>query len=1091
TYVGGIVGYNAGTITNVFNEAVVVGKTSSVGGICGYMAEASVLSNAYSNNQTFAPEKSGTLVGELYGQVENAYSYGVSVIEENRIKLFGIKSASAKTDSVNVWIGSALVEDFTEVTTENYAQVVSALNQKAAEKDWYKWSINSQKGNPQFVTKIIWDGNPDIEFDGGDGSKEKPYLISNAAQLANFAIVAVVETYAKLTNDIYLNDETFEFIPDSGLVKVTDGKNVAYFGTGVKGLSGGENTKFDNVPSTRGVWYKDDQGTEGTYKGTLNTWTAVENLKGNFDGNGFTIYGMYSLSSFIDSMTGDLKNLTIANSLTYNQTTSAGFVQTFNGGNIENCVNLGIVIGGDTAGIVGKVTSDITTTKDHKEEGYTSIYVVKRTSIINSKNLGVLIGINVGGIVGYGEFIEKIENCFNVGQINATNKAAGIIYAYNGRYEEMGKTFTISNCHNYAEITGKDYTAGIIANLVGGQEKVEDKSTYKPSKILISNVSNSSSITGSAYAAGIIAYADKQSAEEIKIENATNSGDIIGLNYTGGVAGRINYGVLSNATNAGNIQGVTSTGGIVGYGAVSITEAENTGIVSGLNNVGGIVGYLYDANYLAKNVYNFANVTGTSLVGGVVGKLTSNANIESAYTSGNVAGAHSVGGIVGEADSGSIKQAYTASIVEGDYYIGGIVGNQVGNVTYIDAFYPYGLVTASSCAEKEQTGVGVTINALSSEEPNGVSKYSHDMALCVKGSVQVDDINAFLTTAKVEEQGAKMFVIDNKDNYCMLDGQIIIPANYGLSPSSGKSILLVYKAKATVTLYANGQGEILGGENGWAVTYQGQTASKVLYANSPIGEMPMMYDDFYTFDGWYVDSECLGQKVTSASVYDFSYTKLYAKWIIETFTITIDTTGLCEIPETSGWWLSDDKYSATKHLTSLDAVGKLPVLEVEGYTFEGWFIDPEFNYRISPSSLFWAREDTTMYPLLTPNTLELSIRLNDVEWLNSNINIGVYKVVDSTETLVWTMENITESSVKVDKALEKGFYKVYASRKADKLTELYQIGAVTYVEGMVNFVIDYYSLTLTRGDIGINSVYISEENEVYINGQDIHNNAQI
>ena len=39
--------------------------------------------------------------------------------------------------------------------------------------------------------------------------------------------------------------------------------------------------------------------------------------------------------------------------------------------------------------------------------------------------------------------------------------------------------------------------------------------------------------------------------------------------------------------------------------------------------------------------------------------------------------------------------------------------------------------------------------------------------------------------------------------------------------------------------------------------------------------------------------------------------------------------------------------------------------------------------------------------------------------------------------------------------------------------------------------IDYYSLTLTKGDLGINSVYISEENEVYINGQDIHNNAQI
>ena len=1092
TYVGGIAGYNLGTITNVFNDAVVVGKTSSVGGICGFMAEASVLSNTYSTGQTFGPEKSGKLVGELYGKIENAYSYGLAVVEENRAKLFGQTSQTASTTGVYVWGGSALAETFTEVTTENYGDAVSALNQKATEKDWYKWSINSQTGMPQFITKVIWDGQISyVDFAGGDGSKEKPYLISNATQLAKFASIALSEIHAKLTNDIYLNDETFEFIADSGLVKVTDGKNVAYFGTGIKGLSGGTNTKFDNVPSTRGVWYTNDNGTEGTYKGTLNTWTAIENLKGSFDGNGYTIFGMYSLSSFIDTMKGDIKNLTVANSLTYNQTMAAGLVQTFNGGKIENCTNLGIVIGGDAAGLIGKVTSDITTTKDHKEAGYTSIYVVTRTSIVNSRNLGVIAGINVGGIVGYGEFIEKIEDCFNVGSINATNKAGGIIYAYNGRFEEMGKTFTISNCHNYAEIIGKDYTAGILANLVGGQEKVEDKSTYKPSKILISNVSNSSKITGSAYSAGIIAYADKQSAEEIKIVNATNSGDVTGLNYTGGVAGRITYAILENVSNAGGVQGVTSTGGVIGYGAVSITEAENTGSVSGLNNVGGIMGYLYDSNHTIKNVYNFASVMGTGLVGGIVGKLTSNANIESAYTSSQITGTHSVGGIAGVADSGSIKQSYVACSVEGDYFVGGIIGNEQGSVAYTECFYPYGLVNASSSAEKEQTGIGVAVNAAPNDDPNGISKYAKDMALCVKGSMDVDDIQTFLTSAKVEEKGAAMFVVDNKDNYCMLDGQIIVPSNYGINPSSGKAIILAYKAKATVTLYANGQGEILGSENGWSVTYQGQTASKVLYANSPIGEMPMMYDDFYTFDGWYVDSECLGQKITSASVYDFSYTKLYAKWIIETFTITINTEGLCKIPETSGWWLSDDKYSATKHLTSLDAVGKLPVLEIDGYTFEGWFIDPEFNYRISPSSLFWAREDTTMYPKLTPNTLELSIRLNDVEWLNSNINIGVYKVVDSTETLVWSMENIQDSSVTVDKALEKGFYKVYASRKADKLTELYQIGAITYVEGMVNFVIDYYSLTLTRGDVGINSVYISEENDVYINGQDIHNNAQI
>ena len=800
---------------------------------------------------------------------------------------------------------------------------------------------------------------------------------------------------------------------------------------------------------------------------------------------------MYSNYAFIDTMVGNLTNLTISNSLTYNQTSASGIVGVYVGGSISNCANLGIVIGGDAAGIVSKITTIVSEIKEYTSSGYVIKYVTLRTTLTQSKNLGVIIGTNAGGLVGFGEFVEEISDCFNVGSVYATGKAAGIMYTYNGRFEEMGKTFTMQNVHNYAEIEGKDYTAGIVANLLGGKDKTVDKVTYTPSKIEISNVTNSSPIFGSVYTAGIIGYADKQSAGEIKIQNATNSANVTGLNYTAGIIGRITYGILENATNSGVIEGITSTGGIVGYGAVKITNAENTGRVNGLNNVGGIVGYLFDANYPVKHVYNFAPVNGTSLVGGIIGKLSSNATLEEVYSSGKLSGTNSVGGIVGEADSGSITSAYVATSFEAEYFVGGVVGNVSGAVSFKDCFYPYGLITALSCAEKEQTGIGAPASETANVDPDGIYHYMKDWAFSVSGNVEVVDAAQFIKSAKVEEIGAGMFVIDNKDNYCLLDGKVIVPHEYGISPQPGKSIILAYKAKATVTLYANGQGEILPSENGWAVTYQGQTASKVLYANATIGEMPTMYDDFYTFDGWYVDSECLGQKITSASIYDFSYTKLYAKWIIATFTITINTEGLCQIPETSGWWISKDGYTATKHITSLDAVGKLPVLEVEGYTFEGWFIDPEFNNRISPSSLFWTRENTTMYPLLTPNTFEFSIKLNDVEWLESGINIGVYRVVDGTETLVWSAEDVNVSTLTVDKALEKGFYQVYASRKADKLSELYQIGEITYVEGKVNFVIDYYSLTLTKGDDGINSVYIAEENEVYVNGQDIHNNAQI
>ena len=41
--------------------------------------------------------------------------------------------------------------------------------------------------------------------------------------------------YFVLENDVVLNDESFVFDCDTGLVKVSDGKNTAYLGTGIKG----------------------------------------------------------------------------------------------------------------------------------------------------------------------------------------------------------------------------------------------------------------------------------------------------------------------------------------------------------------------------------------------------------------------------------------------------------------------------------------------------------------------------------------------------------------------------------------------------------------------------------------------------------------------------------------------------------------------------------------------------------------------------------------------------------------------------------------------------------------------------------------
>lgn len=105
-------------------------------------------------------------------------------------------------------------------------------------------------------TLNIWDGNKDtasVQYDGGDGSEEAPFLISNGAQLYKMVSESSASTekqYFMLTRDIYLND-----------VSKADWK------------------------STANEWYTADNPDTYSFNGTV-------------DGGGHTVFGLYVKSSF-------------------------------------------------------------------------------------------------------------------------------------------------------------------------------------------------------------------------------------------------------------------------------------------------------------------------------------------------------------------------------------------------------------------------------------------------------------------------------------------------------------------------------------------------------------------------------------------------------------------------------------------------------------------------------------------------------------------------------------------------------------------------------------------------------------------------
>lgn len=302
------------------------------------------------------------------------------------------------------------------------------------------YSIKGAAGEPK-ATSVPQNDSPEepteFYFSGGSGTEQDPYLIGIKEQLCLFSKIfdevtdravtvggpvipfdTLQTACYKLTSDIRLNDETFTFDPDTGLIVMTDGMNTAYIGTRIKGESGG-NTTFDNTPSTIGKIFVDKSATLGEYSGEIERWTPIgcgKRFNGKFDGGGFTISGIFYSNIGVDQQglfgsTGTdalIENVTVADSFQYASQFVGGVVG-LNRGVVRNSANLGFVFG--------------------------NVYYV-------------------GGVVGCNDGL--VLNCYNSGILSVVSNAAGGIAGNN--------TEIISNCYNIGKIYGY-YKIGAIAGI--------------------------------------------------------------------------------------------------------------------------------------------------------------------------------------------------------------------------------------------------------------------------------------------------------------------------------------------------------------------------------------------------------------------------------------------------------------------------------------------------------------------------------------------------------------------------------------------------------------------------------------------------
>ena len=156
------------------------------------------------------------------------------------------------------------------------------------------------------------------------------------------------------------------------------------------------------------------------------------------------------------------------------------------------------------------------------------------------------------------------------------------------------------------------------------------------------------------------------SIDSVGLENC----DISGTIGVGGLAGRVYNGSITNSYATGSVTGTSLVGGLVGAGNTTITNCYATGSVTGYNYVGGLAGAIEGGSI--TNSYATASVTGYNYVGGLVGD--GNATITNCYATASVTGDEFVGGLVGFCSGSSITNSYATGSVTGTSLVGGLVG---------------------------------------------------------------------------------------------------------------------------------------------------------------------------------------------------------------------------------------------------------------------------------------------------------------------------------------------------------------------------------------------------------------------------------
>lgn len=443
-YVGGVSGYQDGTITRCSNAAVVVATGNNVGGVTGYVQSnaSTAMTECFNTGSVTGNSVVGGLTGNLYngGTISACYNTG------------------AVTATAAAGTAGGLVGIFRYGTIKNtyHSGTITAVSvgSVAGKLEW--------SGGQKTLTNVyVLRGSMETVGSFGDCTIQNGTAVSKTAE--ELKALTAAELGEKFTADTGAVNGGYPILKwQTGGAAETDPDQPTIEETGWDGTAAApEQTGgvYQITTAAELKWFADAAKTTPGIKGKLTAdidlnhrnWTPIAAFSGELDGGGHTVSRFYckatGTAALVAKNSGTVKNLTVSGKVVGGDNTAA--IAAENTGIIESCTALVQITGGNyTAGIAA----------------------VNSGTVRRCTNGGAVSGAQyVGGVCGQNKGTKTadalVEDCVNTGMIRATGYMLGGIVGDNDGYSDDFAKTTVRRCANSGHIIG---TAAILRAYVGG-----------------------------------------------------------------------------------------------------------------------------------------------------------------------------------------------------------------------------------------------------------------------------------------------------------------------------------------------------------------------------------------------------------------------------------------------------------------------------------------------------------------------------------------------------------------------------------------------------------------------------------------------